>query len=37
MVEDHVVNKPKDNSEIGLWGFILNLFGEYKGGEREGI
>ena len=32
-VEDHVVNEPKNNSDIGLWGFDFNLFDEYD--EKE--
>ena len=28
MVEDHVVEEPKYNYEIGLWGFYFGLFNE---------
>ena len=33
VVDDHVVEESKDNDEIGLRGFDINLFGEDKGGD----
>ena len=32
VIYDHVVKDPKDNDDIGLRGFYLIVFGEYKGG-----
>ena len=32
VVDYHVVEQPKKNDEIGLWGFYFNLFGKDKGG-----
>ena len=37
VVDDHVVEEPTDNDEIGLWEFDFNFFDKYdKGLGREG-
>ena len=33
VVDDHVVEDPTDNEEIGLWGFDFNFFDE----DEEGV
>ena len=39
MVDDHAAEEPKDNYDIGLWGFEFNWFekDEEKGGVKEGF
>ena len=33
VVDDHVVEEPSDNEDIGLWGFDFNIFDK----DEEGV
>ena len=36
IVDDRVLEGPKDNDEIGIWGFYFNLFdADGRGGREE--